>query len=105
MSDDFKIRFRETYNVHASTAKRDHVTDNAVHSLPGNAREHKQRRHRDRAEFSAAPPEDQHDETEAGGKESGQHNDASGPAEDAAPHEATPRDEALGPGTILDLKG
>ena len=109
MSDDFKVRFRDTYNVHASTAKRDHVTDNAVDNTP--SRDDGQRHRRDSAEFSMTPDGDREDD-EAGARDEPEGAHAAPATEQTTATPADPPtdpkpgdDDDREPGAMLDLTG
>ena len=104
MSDDFKVRFRDTYNVHASTAKRDHVTDNAVDSTP--SRDDGQRHRRDSAEFSMTP-DDEREDDDAGARDEPEDAHAAPATEPPADPTTDPKpgDDHGEPGGMLDMTG
>jgi len=104
MSDDFKVRFTDTYNVHASTAKRDHVTDKAVDSTP--SRDDGQRH----PEFSMTP-DGEREEDEAGARDEPEDAHAAPATEQSPatpvdpPADPKPGDDPGEPGGMLDLTG
>ena len=59
MNDDLRVRSPSTYAVRSSATKRDHVTDNAVNSVPDGNRERHKRARGDSVEFSVDENDDQ----------------------------------------------
>ena len=117
MADDFKVRFPNTYSVHSSTSKRDHVTENAVNSADERRRERRRQGKGDSMEFSVDGVEEDAQQADQRPQEPDSASREEGPAHaedrpstqdisgnDAPPHDEAESNDDTGLGGILDVE-